>query len=272
MVLEGSVRKAGHRRRVTPQRVKVSDGDHLWSERYERDMTDIFAIQDEIAKAIAGRLQVTLDGGEAASLVTPATKNLDAYHLCLKGRYLLAQRGLGLRQALECFDQAIALDPNYALAHAGLAEACTVLAQYGLVPPGMLRAKARAAACRALELAPNLAEAHAAAGAGRRARAEDVSAAHPPGTPLQRAGTERSGDSLGRGGGRHIRSPSLDTVRAGGVLQLRREGGRGGSDPRRADRARAPRVRATHHARDLECRSGAIGRGVRAARARVRRP
>ena len=164
MVLEGSVRKAGNRLRVTAQLVKVSDGDHLWSERYDRDMTDIFAIQDEIAKAIAGRLQVTLDGGEAASLVTPATKNLDAYHLCLKGRYLLAQRGLGLRQALECFDQAIALDPNYALAHAGLAEACTVLAQYGLVPPGMLRAKARAAACRALELAPNLAEAHAAAG------------------------------------------------------------------------------------------------------------
>src|SRR5204862_60696 len=164
MVLEGSVRKAGNRLRVTAQLVKVSDGDHLWSERYDRDMTDIFAIQDEIAKAIAGRLQVTLDGGEAASLVTPATKNLDAYHLCLRGRYLLAQRGLGLKQALECFGQAIALDPSYALAHAGLAEACTVLAQYGLVPPGTLRAKAHAAACRALELAPTLAEAHAAAG------------------------------------------------------------------------------------------------------------
>src|SRR5207253_2647800 len=116
MVLEGSVRKAGNRLRVTAQLVKVSDGDHLWSERYDRDMTDIFAIQDEIAKAIAGRLQVTLDGGEAASLVTPATKNLDAYHLCLKGRYLLAQRGLGLRQALECFDQAIALNPRYVIA------------------------------------------------------------------------------------------------------------------------------------------------------------
>jgi len=164
MVLEGSVRKAGNRLRVTAQLVKVGDGDHLWSERYDRDMTDIFAIQDEIAKAIAERLKVTLDGGAAASLVTPATGNLDAYHLCLRGRYLLAQRGLGLKQALECFDQAIALDPNYALAHAGLAEACTVLAQYGLVPPGALRAKAHAAACRALDLAPKLAEAHAAAG------------------------------------------------------------------------------------------------------------
>src|SRR5437667_243376 len=117
-----------------------------------------------LSDGLAERLKVTLAGGAAASLVTPATGNLDAYHLCLRGRYLLAQRGLGLKQALECFDQAIALDPNYALAHAGLAEACTVLAQYGLVPPGMLRAKARAAACRALELAPNLAEAHAAAG------------------------------------------------------------------------------------------------------------
>ncbi len=162
-VLEGSVQKAGNRLRVTAQLVKVSDGYHLWSERYDREMTDIFAIQDEIAKAIAARLQVTFDGGEA-SLVTPATENLDAYHLCLKGRYLLAQRGLGLKKALQCFDQALALDPGYALANAGLAEACTVLAQYGLVPPGSLRAKAHAAACRALDLAPKLAEAHAAAG------------------------------------------------------------------------------------------------------------
>src|SRR5437588_4411112 len=163
-VLEGSVRRAGNRLRISAQLVKVGDGYHLWSERYDREMTDVFAIQDEIAKAIAGRLQVGLDGGEAASLVTPATGNLDAYHLCLRGRYLLAQRGLGLKKALECFDQALALDPNYALAHAGLAEACTVLVQYGLAPAGAFRAKARAAACRALELAPQLAEAHAAAG------------------------------------------------------------------------------------------------------------
>src|SRR5256885_8678630 len=164
-VLEGSVRKAGNRLRVTAQLVKVSDGYHLWSERYDREMTDVFAIQDEIAKAIAGRLQVTL-GDDGAPLVTPATDNLGAYHLYLKGRYYLAQRGLGLKRALDCFHQALTLDPSYALAHAGLAEACTVLAQYGLVPPGTLRAKARAAACRALDLAPQLAEAHAAPGTG----------------------------------------------------------------------------------------------------------
>jgi serine/threonine-protein kinase len=163
-VLEGSVRKAGNRLRIGAQLVKVGDGYHLWSERYDREMTDVFAIQDEIAKAIASRLQVTL-GGEGMPLVMPATGNLDAYHLYLKGRYYLAQRGLGLKQALECFDQALAFDPNYALAYAGLADACTVLAQYGLAPPNVLRPRARAAVQKALDLAPDLAEVACASGA-----------------------------------------------------------------------------------------------------------
>jgi TolB-like protein/Tfp pilus assembly protein PilF len=163
-VLEGSVRKSGNRLRIGAQLVKVGDGYHLWTERYDREMTDVFAIQDEIATAIANRLQVTL-GGEATPLVTPATGNLDAYHLYLKGRYYLAQRGLGLKKALECFDQALALDPNYALAHAGLADACAVLAQYGLAPPNVLRSKGRAAVERALDLAPDLGEVYCASGA-----------------------------------------------------------------------------------------------------------
>src|SRR3989454_9748486 len=117
-----------------------------------------------IAKAIASRLQVTL-GGEGIPLVMPATGNLDAYHLYLKGRYYLAQRGLGLKKALECFDQALAFDPNYALAYAGLADACTVLAQYGLAPPNVLRPRARAAVEKALDLAPDLAEVACASGA-----------------------------------------------------------------------------------------------------------
>src|SRR6266700_3398133 len=133
-VLVGSVRRAGNRLRISAQLVKVADGYHLWSERYDREMPDVFAIQDEIAKAIANRLRVTL-GEDGAPLVTPATGNLDAYHLYLKGRYYLAQRGLGLKKALECFDQALALDPNYALAYAGLADACTVLAEDGVAPP-----------------------------------------------------------------------------------------------------------------------------------------
>src|SRR5438094_3060495 len=163
-VLVGSVRRAGNRLRISAQLVKVADGYHLWSERYDREMTDVFAIQDEIAKAIANRLRVTL-GEDGAPLVTPTTDNLDAYHLYLKGRYYLAQRGLGLKKALECFDQALALDPNYALAYAGLADACTVLAEYGVAPPNVVRPKARAAVQRALELAPDLAEVHCASGA-----------------------------------------------------------------------------------------------------------
>src|SRR3989454_225471 len=163
-VLEGSVRKAGNRLRIGAQLVKVGDGYHLWTERYDREMTDVFAIQDEIAKAIASRLRVTLDG-EGMPLVMPATVNLDAYHLYLKGRYYLALRGLGLKKALECFDQALALDPHYALAYAGLADACTVLAQYGLAPPNVLRPRARAAVQKALDLAPDLAEVYCASGA-----------------------------------------------------------------------------------------------------------
>jgi serine/threonine-protein kinase len=163
-VLEGSVRKAGNRLRISVQLVKVADGYHLWSEQYDREMTDVFAIQDEISKAIATRLQVAL-GGEEAPLVTPATGNLDAYHLYLRGRYYLAQRSLALKKALECFHHAIVLDPNYALAYAGVADACTILAEYGFAPPNEVRPKARSAVEKALELAPDLAEVHCASGA-----------------------------------------------------------------------------------------------------------
>ncbi len=163
-VLEGSVRKAGNRLRISVQLVKVADGYHLWSERYDRDMTDIFAVQDEIATAVATRLQVSLSG-EEAPLVTPATGNLDAYHLYLRGRYYLSRRGLGLKKALESFHNAIVLDPNYALAYAGLADACTILAEYGIALPNEVRPKARAAVQKALELAPDLADAHCASGA-----------------------------------------------------------------------------------------------------------
>jgi len=162
-VLEGSVRRDGHRLRVTAQLIDTRSNSHLWSERYDREMVDVFAIQDEIARAIAQRFQVTLDRTSRA-FVTPPTASLDAYHLYLKGRFFWAQRGVGLKKALEAFSQALALDPNYALAYAGLADACTLLAQYGLAPPATILPKARSAVARALELAPDLAEAHCAAG------------------------------------------------------------------------------------------------------------
>jgi serine/threonine-protein kinase len=164
-VLEGSVRKDPTHLRVSAQLINVADGFPLWSERYDRPATDIWAIQDEIAKAIADRLAVTFESGALTRLVTPATANLDAYHLYLKGRHYSSQRGLGLKTAAVCFEQALALDPDYALAHAGLAEACTLLVQYGLATAQALGPKAHAAADRALALAPDLAEAHSALGA-----------------------------------------------------------------------------------------------------------
>ena len=163
-VLEGSVRRAGTHLRVTAQLIKVADGYHLWSERYDREMTDVFVIQDEIAKAIADRLQVTFGGNGAGVLVRPPTRNLDAYHLYLRGRYYWAQRGLGLKRALECFSKALSLDPDYAAAHAGLADTWTLLGIHGMVSASQILPKARAAIQRALELAPDLADAHCAAG------------------------------------------------------------------------------------------------------------
>jgi serine/threonine-protein kinase len=163
-VLEGSVRRSGNRLRVTAQLIDARAGFHLWSERYDREVVDVFAIQEEIAQALAQRLQVGLGDRVPRPLITRPTASLDAYHLYLKGRYFWAQRGLGLKKALASFSEALALDPEYALAHAGLADACTLLAQYGLAPPAAILSKARAAAARALELAPDLAEAHCSAG------------------------------------------------------------------------------------------------------------
>jgi eukaryotic-like serine/threonine-protein kinase len=159
-VLEGSVRKSGGRIRITAQLINVADGYHLWSERYDRELTDVFAIQDEIATAIADKLKVTLGVGFERRLVRPPTANVDAYDLYLKGHALTRQRGPSLLRAVECFDQVIALDPQSALAHAELAEALLLMSFYGMVMPAEMGARARAAASRALELEPNLATGH----------------------------------------------------------------------------------------------------------------
>jgi TolB-like protein len=159
-VLEGSVRKAGGRLRITAQLVSVADGYHLWSERYDREMEDVFAIQDEIAKAIADKLQVTLVAGAAEPLVRPPTENLEAYDLYLKGRFFVNQGGDGPRKGLEYFQQALACDSEYALAHTGIAEAYVWLGGTGILRPQEALPKARDAALRALELDETLAEAH----------------------------------------------------------------------------------------------------------------
>ncbi len=159
-LLEGSVRRAGNRVRITAQLIDVAKDEHLWSERYDREIEDIFAIQDEIARAIADRLKVSLEDGADTLLVKPHTENLEAYQLYLKGRSLLYKRGPAIPRGLECFNQALALDPDYALAHAGLADGNTTLGYYGFAPGKETMPQAKAAATKALELAPDLAEAH----------------------------------------------------------------------------------------------------------------
>jgi serine/threonine-protein kinase len=176
-VLEGSVRKAGNRLRITAQLVNAADGYHLWSERYDREMDDVFAIQDDIATTIADRLKVTL-AGETEPLVKPPTENLQAYQLYLKGRYLWNKRTKdGLEQAVEYLRQAIERDPAYALAYAGLADAYLLLGSYAYMPGVEALSKAKASAERALELDETLAEAHTSRGqvlrAGRDRRGEE---------------------------------------------------------------------------------------------------
>jgi serine/threonine-protein kinase len=155
-VLEGSVRKAGGRIRITAQLIKVADGYHLWSERYDRELTDVFAIQDEIAGAIAGRLKLTLGVGAEAPRGRSPTANVEAYDLYLKGRAFFKQRGPSLLRAVECFEQACALDPGLASAYTGLADALLLMALYGMATSGDIRDRARAATTRALELDPEL--------------------------------------------------------------------------------------------------------------------
>jgi TolB-like protein/Tfp pilus assembly protein PilF len=168
-VLEGSVRKAGTRLRITAQLVNVADGYHLWSERYDREMEDVFAIQDEIARAIADRLQVTLAGEAGEPLVRPPTESIEAYDLYLKGRFFVNRiadaKGEDPRKGIDFFEQALALDPGYALAHAGIADAYSFLGQVGpILPPKQALPKAREAALRALELDDTLAETHCVLG------------------------------------------------------------------------------------------------------------
>ena len=158
-VLEGSVRKAGNRLRVTVQLVNVADGYHLWSERYDREMEDVFQIQDEISTSIAGKLKLRYADDARKPLVERGTQNLEAYNLYLKGRYYWNKRtDEGIRKGIECFKQAIEKDPTYAPAYAGLADSYTMLES---MPRSESLPKGRAAAMRALELDEGLAEAYA---------------------------------------------------------------------------------------------------------------
>ena len=161
-VLEGSVRRAGNRVRITAQLIDVNDGHHLWSERFDRELTDIFAIQDEIATAIATRLAQTLRGGEAGSLVRPSTSNLEAYELYLKARSLMKERGAALLKAIDLLERAVSLDPTFAPALAHLAHALILSSFWGMSPPDRVMPRAKWAAAAALEHDPGLVASHTA--------------------------------------------------------------------------------------------------------------
>ncbi|MEP7347884.1 MAG: protein kinase, partial [Gemmatimonadaceae bacterium] len=164
-VLEGTVRRAGDRLRVSTQLTNAHDGLSLWSESYERRMADVFQVQDDIAGSIAGALRLTL--GERPSPNGPrrGTADLAAYDLYLRGRFFWNQRGaVALQRAAGYFEQAIARDPKYAQAHAGLADALGLLPIYGTTPADSAYPLARAAVERALALDSTLAEAHTTLG------------------------------------------------------------------------------------------------------------
>jgi TolB-like protein/Tfp pilus assembly protein PilF len=164
-ILEGTVQKAGNQVRVNVQLINALTDAHLWADTYDRKLTDIFAVESEIAKTIAETLQARLTGSEKSSIGKAPTANPEAYELYLRGRFFWNKRnGDDLRKAIDYFNQAIAKDPNYALAYVGLADSYLLFPNYAAVSPVDSIPPARSAIKKALELDDSLAEAHASAG------------------------------------------------------------------------------------------------------------
>ena len=164
-ILEGSVQKAADQVRVNVQLINAITDAHVWADTYDRKLTDIFAVESEIAKNIAETLQARLSGSEKSSIAKTPTVNPEAYELYLKGRFFWNKRtGTDLRKAIDYFNQAIAKDPNYALAYVGLADSYLLLSSYAAVSPAESLPPARSALKKALELDDSLAEAHASFG------------------------------------------------------------------------------------------------------------
>jgi tetratricopeptide (TPR) repeat protein len=163
-VLEGSVRKAGNRLRVSARLVKVADGYQLWSDRYDRDLEDVFAIQDEIAENIVKALRVVLSEKEKRAIETASTTSVEAYEFYLRGRQYFHQwRKKGVDYARRMFERAIEIDPEYAQAYAGAADCCSALYTWWDATEANLEGADRYSR-KALALDPGLAEAHAARG------------------------------------------------------------------------------------------------------------
>ncbi len=165
-VVQGSVVKAGNRVRITAQLIEAPTDRHLWAESYERDLGDVLSLQGEVSRTIARQIQVTLTPQEQTRLASARPVNPHAYELYLKGRFYWSKRtDEGLKKSVEYYNQALEEDPTYALAWAGLANTYLQMGgEYRLLPPPDARPRAKAAALKALDLDPNLGEAHASLG------------------------------------------------------------------------------------------------------------
>ncbi len=178
VVLEGSVRKAGNRVRITAQLVDTSTEEHLWSCAYEREMEDVFSLQRDIAHEVARALEVKLLAGERRQLAKESTQDIEAYTLYLKGRHFWNQRTQeGLERGIDYFQRALEADAEFAPAHAGLADSFSVLTALGFMPPEEGYPMAEEAALEALRLDESLAEAHASLGLIRWQYRRDISQA-----------------------------------------------------------------------------------------------
>ena len=163
-ILEGSVQRVADQVRVNVQLINALTDEHIWADTYDRKLTDIFAVESEIAQSVAQALQATLTSSEKNLIAKKPTENQEAYELYLKGRFFWNKRtGVDLRKAIEYFQQAIAKDPNYALAYAGVADSYLLLPNYGGTSTQEAITSARPAVTKALELDDSLAEAHASA-------------------------------------------------------------------------------------------------------------
>jgi serine/threonine protein kinase/tetratricopeptide (TPR) repeat protein len=168
-ILAGSVRKAGNRLRITVQLTDVRNGFQLWSERYDRDLDDVFAIQDEIARAIVDKMRGQLAGGSISDILDQRSKRRtddpDAYQAYLRGRFFWNQRTPGsLQQAIGHFQKAVEHDPGYGLAYTGLSDSLNLLGYYNVLAPLEAYPKAKSASGQALQIDSGLAEAHASRG------------------------------------------------------------------------------------------------------------
>ena len=163
-LLEGSVAKAGNKLRITAQLIQASDGNHLWSDTYDREMQDIFAVRSEVAQKVAAILKVRLLGEDKKQLDKKPTENLEAYNLYRQGRYYGDQVSEeGIKKAIPFFEQAIQKDPRFALAYAGMADSYVAAAD-AFIAPREAFSKAKEAALKAIELDDTLAEAHTSLG------------------------------------------------------------------------------------------------------------